>query len=379
VCYEVTDVAQVPGMAKALTKLQNTGDSETQQRAWLALSMLKQEKGGEDVSVLEKKLMDTGDKKMASRPAQQAQNPEDKPSKTMPSAAAPLEGIEGKVNTHHVSTPPVELEDLEFSKIDLFSPAMPHVSPKLNVEASLILPCVAPPVQQRLAGFPAQSTPPQQSGSSSARLQQPYKQAPDSWKIRKVADSASDRAVDCILTSPDPAHIVDAIQLLRANIQSADVRRDAQDDIGSDARLFLVFVRLLSKRHQLHTMHREVLSLLRELCSNHADNTAKLCRHESVLVALLGFSLRTADREAGTEALIAAELLSFCMLDDANFERLALARSSWKLGMTDGRNDMTATRQHKRSPRPNGSSSAGVRHSANYSARQAIISQEYAA
>ena len=362
-------------MAKALTKLQNTGDSETQQRAWLALSMLQKEKGGEDVSVLEKKLMDTGDKKMALRPAQQAQNLEDEPSKSMPSAAAPLEG---KANTQHVSSPPVELEDLEFSKIDLFSPAMPHVSPKLNVEASLILPSVAPPVQRRLAGFPAQSTPPQQSGSSSARLQQPYNQAPDSWKIRKVADSAPDRAVDCILTSPDPAHVVDAIQWLRANIQSADVRRDAQDDIGSDARLFLVLVRLLSKRHQLHTMHREVLSLLRELCSNHADNTAKLCRHESGLVALLGFSVRTADRETGTEALIAAELLSFCMLDDANFDRLALARSSWKLGMTDGRNDM-ATRQHNRSPRPNGSSSTGVRHSANYSARQAIISQEYAA
>lgn len=395
--YAVTTRAQVPGLAKALTKLQNTGDSETKQRAWLALSMLQQEKSGEDVSMLEKKFMDTGDKKagLAHQPQMQSTH---KLSSTRPEDAS----VEK------------QFQSLEVSKIDFFSPAIQHVSPKLNDDASLIIPTVDPAAYQRTAGFPAQSTPPkavsssdtpqplwgcdyhcgfsstfeqvaehektcvlsprQQPGPSSARSQ-----APDSWKIKEVVDSAADRAIECILTSPDPVQVVDAVQALRSSLQSS-TGRSCRDQIGSEVRLFPAFGRLLMMKHKVLIMHQEVLGLLRDLCSNHAANTERLCRHEAVLRAILGFSIKTADREAGIEAMIAAELVSFCMLDDANFEKLALARSSWKRGLHNSheRGHEVGRRQRSRSPQPLGARSV-VRHSANFSARQAIISREWAA
>ncbi len=350
-------VAQVPGLAKALAKLQKNVDGETQQRAFLAFKMLQQEQGTDDVSILERRLMNTGDKT--------ANGVQETHTTALPAAS----------QNPMPPTPPEETSMDKQFQADLFSPIQPVNDASLNHPASS--PHRERLADHRVAGSPAQPSPPQRPHSSPQR------------NIR-----ASGQAIARILTSPDPVQMLDAIQGLRASLQQGPGGR-AQDEIGQDTRLFPLVGRLLNEdarrekwdrrsgdKCQHYHMDREILGLLRDLCSNHTANVARLCRHDSILFALLRFSLGMEGYEAGTEALIAAELLSFCMLDDENFDRLASARARWKRALTHGK--ASPARHYSplhniHSPRTKGSPSTKGLHSANYVARQAIISREWSA
>jgi len=357
-------VAQVPGLAKALAKLQKTVDGETQQRASLAFNMLQQEQGTDDVSILERRLMNTDNK--TTNGVQETHT------------KAQLAVLPAQAQNRMPPTPPEETSmDVKF-QADLFSPIQPVDDASLNLLSSA--PNRERLAHHRVAGSPAQASPPQH--------QHPSPQ-------RDVCGPG--QAISCILTSSDPVQILDAIQGLRASLQQEPGFR-SQDEIGQDTRLFPLIGRLLNEdarrgkwdrrsgeKCQHYNMDREILSLLRDLCLNHSTNVARLCRHDSILSAILRFSLRMAGYEAGTEALIAAELLSFCMVDDDNFDRLASVRASWKRALTHGKaapvpwNDSTR-RQYGHSPRTKGSpGTQSVLHSANYVARQAIISREWSA
>jgi len=233
-----------------------------------------------------------------------------------------------------------------------------------------------------VAGVPAPSTPPQYPGSR-ARFSKQHSNSPDNWKIEKVV-AGPVVAVYRIMTTQDPADMLDAVRSLRARLQEIPYGQVAQDEIGSDARLLPLIGRLLtddSRRLQWTATHNqcynidlEVLSLLRDLCSGHADNVRRLCQHDATLTAISTIALNVAAGHAGgsDQSAKAAEILSFCMIDDDNWDKFAAARLRVKSSLVPVKSAVVL----RQSSFPH---SARVRHSANYDARQAVLGKEYVA
>lgn len=314
-----------------------------------------------------------------------------------------------------------QFQSLEMSKIDLFSPAIQPVSP--ITEASILFPPsahqmrnlptydkssshkgpsqLAPThgVQQNVSGMTAPSTPP----ISSVRSNKQANGSLDGWKIEKVPDvpessndpvplprpapnaaaAAASAAVSCILTSTDPADVLKAFESLSERLKDGPCCHETQNTIGQDARIFPLAGRLLSDSRTSQQKYDKMLRLLLDLCDDHAQNSRRLCNNDSALTAVLKIALKM-DNEGGRDdkgnarsnAAVAAEILSFCMREDDNWDKVAAARSKLKKGLASARNSLSvASRNASRSSPP----PSACRHSANYLARQSVIGPEYAA
>ena len=295
-----------------------------------------------------------------------------------------------------------QFQSLEMSKIDLFSPdAQPVASPMpFPASASSVraLPAYdqtatsnaasghrAPRTQGRLLGIPAPSTPPQHPGSR-MRTDKNEGKSSDEWKIERILDSPT-ALVARLLTSQDVADMLDAIQSLCALLHEEAHGEAAQGIIGADSRLFPLIARLLTDDprrmqwqngdHQQYDMDSQVLRLLRDVCRGHAKNVRQLCSHESALSAVLKISLDAVAKEASKEAAVAAEIVSYCIIDDENWEKLSAVRSRVKKVLETSRRHVPLTRSngesHVSQPMEfNDSSKSARRHSANYLARQQV-------
>ena len=384
--------------------------------------------GAEDVSMLERRLMDTGDTKLHTRVPDLDVNAAVSTDEKLPpsgtekgsrAAGAVASSFAGTVAssfwprqndeatgrglvqvsrpTASTPLPPSELsiehefKMLEMSKIDLFSPDIQPVSPRTNVGSSVLFPTSAPPVhpspaldenasklatpvnlahslQQRVAGIPAPSTPPQLPGSRS-RVSRAEEKSQDSCQIGDVPSAHVSR----ILTCSDASDVLDSIQRLRTHLQPSPTCSAVQNNLGADSRLLPLIGRMLTNdarriqwsqdSGQQRVMDEQLLGLLCDVCKGHAKNVQLFCGTESTLSAVLKISLDGGPNETGKEAAVAAEILAFCIRDDDNWEKLAAARARLKKGSATTRTNASVS---------GATSHNGIhlRHSSNYLARQ---------
>jgi hypothetical protein len=376
--------------------------------------------GAQDVSMLEMRLMDTGDTKLHTRVPDLVVNAavstdeklplsgKEKAAGAVASSFWPPQNDEAtcrglvQVSRPLASTPlpPSELsiehefKILEMSKIDLFSPDIQPVSPRTNIGSSVLFPTFDPPVhpspaldekasklatpvnlahslQQRVAGIPAPSTPPQLPGSRS-RVSRAEEKSQDSCQIQNVSDVPSAH-VSRILTCSHARDVLDSIQRLRTHLQPSPTCSAVQNELGTDSRLLPLIGRMLTNdarrikwsqdSGQQRVMDEQVLGLLCDVCKGNAKNVQRFCGTESTLSAVLKIAVDGGSNETGKEAAVAAEVLAFCILDDDNWEKLAAARARLKKGSATTRTNASVS---------GATSHIGIhlRHSSNYLARQ---------
>jgi len=347
--------------------------------------------GGEDVSMLERKLMDTGDTKLHTRVSELAVGENGFAQEHQKGKAAEAAAL---------STPlPSELsiekefKSLEMSKIDLFSPDIQPVSPKVNVGSSALFPNAAPTVhpspapdaapvhvarsvQQRVAGIPAPSTPPQLPGSRS-RAGGAEEKSQDG-KPGNVGDAPAAH-VSRILTCSDATDVLDSIRSLRSHLQTSPRCTAVQDQVGTDSRLLPLIGRLLtidSRRSQWtqdssqqQDIDEQLLRLLYDVCKGHAVNVQRFCGNDSTLSAVLKISLDGVSNGTGKEAAVAAEILAFCIQHDDNWEKLAAARARLKKAHGAVKKGAT-TRTNASVSSATSNNGTHIRHSSNFLARQ---------
>ena len=126
---------------------------------------------------------------------------------------------------------------------------------------------------------------------------------------------------------------------------------------------------------EVSTTH-QMLRLLRDLCDDDTHNSRRLCNNDSALTAVMKIALKVEKEGVRCDqgnAAVAAEILSFCMMEDDNWDKVTAARSKLKKGMATARHSSLASNAAS-SPPP-----STRRHSANYLARQSAIGPEYAA
>jgi hypothetical protein len=341
------------------------------------------------------------------------------PASTSGKAVLQTASTSGKAISTNVPSTPLpdeasieeQFRSLEMSKIDLFSPGIQPVSPRVNVEASAITPAVLPfrqlpaqdqtstvrensnlpaKVHRRVAGIPAQSTPPQHPGAS-ARLSKQQEETPG-LKIEKAVDVAA-ADISRIVSPSNTADMLDAVNTLRARLQSGSQTCTLlQDEIGSDGRLLTNIGRLLSDDPCIVTCS-QLLGLLRDLCKGHAGNVHRLCCSDTTLTAVLRIALKCDLEKKDSLSAIAAEIVSFCMIDDGHWDKVTSARSrvmkAHSLATTHNASNGGSPKRKRRSPlaakffsQSTSVSDRGrseIQHSANYTARQAVILQEWSA